>query len=39
VRWFQQGASVVVCVLGASDVDRRLVVVLAEHLRLVRPGP
>jgi hypothetical protein len=37
VRWSQQGTSVVVSVLGASDVNQRLVVALAEHLRPIRP--
>jgi hypothetical protein len=37
VRWSQQGTSVVVSALGASEVNQRLVVALAEHLRLIRP--
>ena len=43
LRWSQQGTVVVVGVLdwsdasGWSDVNQRLVVVLADHLRLVPP--
>ncbi len=36
--WSEQGTLVVVTVLGSGEVNQRLAVVLADHLRLVRPG-
>jgi hypothetical protein len=38
LRWSQQGIWVLLSVLGSSEVNQRLVVTLAEHLRLVPPG-
>jgi hypothetical protein len=38
LRWSQQGTFVLVGVLGSSEVNQRLVVTLADHLRLVPPG-
>jgi hypothetical protein len=37
LRWSQQGTFVLLSVLGSSDVNQRLVVTLADHLRLVPP--
>jgi hypothetical protein len=37
LRWSQQGTFVLLSVLGSSDVNQRLVVTLADHLRLVTP--
>jgi hypothetical protein len=37
LRWSQQGTFVVVALRGASQLNQRLVVVLADHLRLVPP--
>jgi len=37
LRWSEQGAFVVLVVLGASQVNQRLIIVLADHLRLVPP--
>jgi hypothetical protein len=38
LRWSQQGTLVVVTVYGWSDVNQRLVVAVANQLRLVRPS-
>jgi hypothetical protein len=37
LRWSQQDTLTVVSVLGPSDANQRLVVTVADHLRLVRP--
>ncbi len=37
LRWSQQGTFVVLSVLGSSEVNQRLVVALADHLRLIPP--
>jgi hypothetical protein len=38
LRWREQGMVMAVSVNGHSDLNRRLVLALAEHLELVRPG-
>ncbi len=38
LRWSQQGTFVLLSVLGSSEVNQRLVVALADHLRFVPPG-
>jgi hypothetical protein len=37
LRWSQQGTFVVLSVVGSSEVNQRLVVALADHLRLIPP--
>jgi hypothetical protein len=37
LRWSEQGIFVVLSVVGSSEVNQRLVIVLADHLRLVPP--
>jgi Transposase IS116/IS110/IS902 family len=37
LRWSQQGTFVLLNVLGSSQVNQRLIIVLADHLRLVPP--
>jgi hypothetical protein len=39
LRWSQHDTVVVVSVPGPTDSNRRLVVAVADHLRLVRPTP
>lgn len=39
LRWSQQGTLMAITVYGWSDVNQRLVVAVANHLRLVRPSP
>jgi hypothetical protein len=38
LRWSQRGTLVVVSVLGHSEANQRLVLALADHLRIVPPG-
>jgi hypothetical protein len=38
LRWSQRGTLMVVTVYGWSEVNRRLVVEVANHLRLVGPS-
>lgn len=37
LRWSEQGVFVVLAVLGSSQVNQRLIIVLADHLRLIPP--
>lgn len=37
LHWSEQGTFVVLGVVGSSEVNQRLVIVLADHLRLVPP--